>query len=655
MKTCAFVAARMGSSRVPGKVLKSIGPYAMLEWVVRALKQAHTIDEIWVATTTEDRDTAVAALARSLNVQVFRGSENDVLDRFYQCAELAEPDFIVRITGDCPFIDPRVVDEVVHLQRKTQASYATNIYPPTYPDGLDTEVFTRLALSTAWEHANRPSDRDTVTQYIYRNRYQFPHANLTCPLDLGNERWVVDTEGDLKFADEISKFIGPGTAYSTIFHILEQHPAIRELNRRWTRNERFFQQLSDEPRESTRTFSGSRQALETALAVMPYGAGTYSKSHVAFGKRNGPLYLEHGFEGRVFDIDGNDYVDLTGGLLTAVLGHQDPVVNAAVRKALGNGISFGLAHPLEFQLAAKFAQWFPAAEMTMFCKNGSDALTAACRISRAHTGRNEIVTFDGGYHGWHDWALGLDLDRSFGVPVTTGSRRYNNFSDLYIDRDARPAAVILEPEQFHVDHIEHLANWCRDKGTLLVFDENITGVRWPELSWHKNHGITPDLVCLGKGLANGMPLAAICGRRDVMKRFAPGKEPNAFFSGTFFGEILSLAACDATLTTCIEKDVPHALIEKGRWLTQQIKNNEDIFNIKGHGLRRLEFRSPQLGAAFHHHMAVAGVLIYKYLGMMHAHRDSDLQRAANAFEYAIKQIKAGDIDYEPPNLNVMRR
>jgi len=142
-----------------------------------------------------------------------------------------------------------------------------------------------------------------------------------------------------------------------------------------------------------------------------------------------------------------------------------------------------------------------------------------------------------------------------------------------------------------------------------------------------------------------------------MECFKPDENiDNAFFSGTFFGDPIALAACDATLTKCAKEDVAINNIAKGAWLRAHLPTaHRDFFEVTATHLSRLKFKTPRHGAAFHHHCAVAGVLIYKYFGVMFAHRDTDLQRAANAFEYAIVKMRAGDTDYEPPNMKVMRR
>src|SRR5258708_5855791 len=161
----------MGSTRLPGKVLMPLGGPPALAWCVRAAQAAPGVDEVWVATSTLPADDAIADWCKDVGKgPCFRGSETDVLSRFAGCADAAKADVILRLTGDCPFLDPQVIGAVVRLQKNTGAHYVSNVSPRTYPDGLDVEAFTLIALVFAHTHATRSIDRDCVTTFIERNR-----------------------------------------------------------------------------------------------------------------------------------------------------------------------------------------------------------------------------------------------------------------------------------------------------------------------------------------------------------------------------------------------------------------------------------------------------------------------------------------------------
>jgi spore coat polysaccharide biosynthesis protein SpsF (cytidylyltransferase family) len=246
VKTIAIVAARMNSTRLPGKVLADLDGRPVLEWVYEAAESAMGIEETWVATTNESRDDKIVQWCESKFVSYWRGSETDVLRRFAECAKAAEADVVVRLTGDCPLLCPGVIGQTVMLQRLTGASYVSNVHPPTYPDGLDSEVFTAEALYAADREARLPSDRDTVTSFIFRNSARWPQRALICPLPgLGKERWVLDTAEDYEFCKAVIEQAHTATLL-TILDALCEHPELRDINRMWTRNERYYQAVASE-------------------------------------------------------------------------------------------------------------------------------------------------------------------------------------------------------------------------------------------------------------------------------------------------------------------------------------------------------------------------------------------------------------------------
>ncbi len=199
MKTVAIVQARMGSSRFPGKPLLDIGGKTMLARVVGRVRQAALLDEIVVATSLEPSDESILLEGKNIGSAVFRGSEEDVLDRFYQAATTFQADVIVRITADCPLIDGALIDHILRSFHSKRPDYASNTLTRTYPRGLDAEVIGRDALDRVWRAATQPYERAHVTPYIYQNPFQFNLLSVTSENDNSAHRWTVDTQEDLKF------------------------------------------------------------------------------------------------------------------------------------------------------------------------------------------------------------------------------------------------------------------------------------------------------------------------------------------------------------------------------------------------------------------------------------------------------------------------
>ena len=257
-----------------------------------------------------------------------------------------------------------------------------------------------------------------------------------------------------------------------------------------------------------------------------------------------PVFLAKGKGCRVWDVDGNEYIDYIQGLLPNILGYAHEEVNAAVAEQLGQGHSFSLPHPLEVELAERLTRLIPCAEKVRFGKNGSDATSGAVRAARALTGRERIACC--GYHGWQDWYIG-STTRNAGVPeavrALTHPFVYNDLGSLQKllqEHKGEFAAVIMEPVNFWppaAGFLEGVRELAHEHGALLIFDEICSGFHFGLGGAQKKFGVTPDLACFGKAMGNGFPISCVVGRADVMKVFE-----DIFFSFTFGGEVASMAA-----------------------------------------------------------------------------------------------------------------
>ena len=232
MKTVAIIQARMGSTRLPGKVLKNIGGETMLARVVRRTQQAKTLDEVLVATSIDATDEPVVTECNKLEVPVFRGAEDDVLDRYYRAALAYRAQTIVRVTSDCPLIDPGMIDKVVNAFLNARPDYASNIIERTYPRGLDTEVVSPSALERAWQQATEHHHRVHVMPFFYQNPDLFHLLSVVNDRDYSKYRWTVDTAEDLSFVRKVYERLGndSGIAWTDVLALLAREPALAELN-----------------------------------------------------------------------------------------------------------------------------------------------------------------------------------------------------------------------------------------------------------------------------------------------------------------------------------------------------------------------------------------------------------------------------------------
>jgi spore coat polysaccharide biosynthesis protein SpsF len=229
----AIIQARMSSTRLPGKVLLDLGGETVLARVVRRLRRAKLIDEIVVATTNSAADNSIVRECEGLSVRVFRGDEHDVLDRYYHAAHCTSAEGIVRITSDCPLIDPEITDNTIRWFLEHRPDYASNALQRTYPRGLDTEVMTREALACAWREARLPYQRAHVTPYIYENPDRFDILPVKGEVDHSGHRWTLDTAEDLAFIRAVYDCVGNDDRFSwhDILALVEREPELTELNR----------------------------------------------------------------------------------------------------------------------------------------------------------------------------------------------------------------------------------------------------------------------------------------------------------------------------------------------------------------------------------------------------------------------------------------
>jgi len=233
VKVTAVIQARMGSTRLPGKVLMDLGGKTVLARVVDRLRRATLVNEILVATTDSIADDAIIQECRRIDAASFRGSEDDVLDRYYQAALLTTGEGIVRITSDCPLIDAQIADDTIRSFLDLRPDYASNSLQRTYPRGLDTEVMTRDALACAWREAQFPYQRAHVTPYLYENPGRFDILAVKGCFDYSDQRWTLDTPQDLAFIRAVYERLGNDDSFTwhDAMVVLQREPELVELNR----------------------------------------------------------------------------------------------------------------------------------------------------------------------------------------------------------------------------------------------------------------------------------------------------------------------------------------------------------------------------------------------------------------------------------------
>jgi glutamate-1-semialdehyde aminotransferase len=416
------------------------------------------------------------------------------------------------------------------------------------------------------------------------------------------------------------------------------------------------------------TMTASDRLWERALCVIPGGTQTLSKAPSQFVEGVSPKFLQRGIGSHVWDVDGNEYIDYPMALGPILLGYDFPAVTEAVVKQAHAGTTFTLMHPLEVELAEMLVEAIPGAEQVRFAKNGGDATNGAIRAARALTGREHVIAT--GYHGYHDWYI-ASTERAAGVPAVNRTLiqpvPFNDLDALERALGARDvAAVIMEiPAEDPSDgYLQGALRLTHEYGALFILDEIITGFRYALGGAQQLYGIVPDLTCLGKGMSNGYPLAAVVGGAHAMRAFE-----QIFFSTTYGGEALSLAASCATLATLRNEPVIEHIWARGAELREGIQQLATgvSFNVA------LSGNPPRSGLAFydasgHPSTALRGVFLQEchrrgvlfggpiFLSYSHSQQDirSTLQVIAAAFERMEAANRDGDVlgylDGKPPEV-----
>lgn len=549
-KVLAVVQARKGSTRLPGKVMKPLAGRTLIEVLVSRLRKAKMLDEVLVATTTEKTDDVLVAHCKSKKIPVFRGSSEDVLKRYVDACRKHSASVVVRITGDCPLVDPQLVDSMIRSFAKKKVDYLSNTNPPSYPDGLDIEVFTIEALEKAADRASLGPQREHVTPYIYQSG-NFKTANFANQDDFSTERWTVDESNDLKVVNDIFQHFSPRIDFSwkEVMELRKKTPKIFLCNRHLVRN------------EGAKLCTGQK-LWKRAKQVIPGGNMLLSKRPEMFLPDQWPAYFSKAKGCKVWDLDEKEYIDMSiMGIGTNTLGYGHPEVDEAVRQVIQKGNMSTLNCPEEVYLAEKLVELHPWAEMVRLARSGGEANAIAIRIARAATGKDKVAIC--GYHGWHDWYLSANLgdDKSLdghllpglepeGVPGnlrgTVFPFTYNNFSQLEALVKTHDIGIIkMEvmrnqgPQDNFLQKVRKLAT---DRGIVLIFDECTSGFRETYGGLHLKYGVNPDMAMFGKALGNGYAITAVIGKREVMEA-----AQKSFISSTFWTERIGPTAALKTL------------------------------------------------------------------------------------------------------------
>ena len=582
MRIVAIVQARMGSIRLPDKVMKPIGIIPMIEILLKRLNNSKLLNQIILATSTDTRNKSLVEHVESLGFTCQQGSDLDVLERYVQAAEQSKADVIVRITGDCPLVDPVLVDECITRFKETKVDYCANTSPPTFPDGLDIEVIKFSALKKAAQESTKLSHREHVTPYI-RELDVFSKSNYSNNEDFSALRWTIDDKEDFDVISKVFEHFKPNIYFSwkEVLALYNNQPQLFTANFQTQRNE-------------GEVMKTGQKLWKRAKRIIPGGNMLLSKRPEMFLPNQWPTYFSKAKGCKVWDLDGNEYIDMSiMGIGTNILGYGHAEVDEAVIKTTKSGNMSTLNCPEEVYLAERLVELHQWSDMARFARSGGEANAIAIRIARAASGRDKVAVC--GYHGWHDWYLSANLgnDKGLdghllpglepnGVPRNLKGSvfpfNYNNFEELEALVKIHDIGVIkMEVQRSNVpkdNFLKKVRKLATEREIVLIFDECTSGFRETFGGLHKKYDIEPDMAMFGKAMGNGYAITAVIGRREIMEA-----AQSTFISSTFWTERIGPTAALKTLEVMEREKSWKKITETGgeiknRW--QQLADNHEL-------------------------------------------------------------------------------
>ena len=652
-KVICVVQARSNSTRLPKKIFSKIGDINLLQWVDLRLSFSSMIDEVVYALPKSDEIFNVAQYILNGKVRYVEVDEDDVLSRYYNVALEFNADIVVRVTADCPFIEPKIVDQVISKFLNDGETYLSNTNPPTFPDGLDVEVMSFDVLKEAYDEAISSTDREHVTPYIIRK-----HAknNFVSEVDLSAARLTVDDPDDLIRCNEVFlRLNNYNFDYNEIIELWRKEPA--KLSSNTKRNEGAVM---------TNGYKMWARAKKSILG----GNMLLSKRPEMFAPNVWPPYFKSAVGISVTDIDDRVFKDFSlMGVGTNLLGYSRPEVVSKVSEVIQQSNMSTLNCPEEVHLAEKLIEMHPWAGMAKFARSGGEANAIAIRIARASQKRDKVAIC--GYHGWHDWYLSVNLKKDQlgehllkGLSTNGLPKQYSGLTEAFRYGDAEKCEELLSTEQFScvimevsrfdqpdADFVRNVREICNKTNTLLIFDECTSGFRQYFGGLHMTLDVHPDICMFGKALGNGHPITAVLGRREVML----GAE-ESFISSTFWTDRVGPVAALETLKIFEAEKTWLDVSRKGKYIKNKWKEAAELANleIEISGLDPLAAfkfdneKSNQLKTIFIQKMLNKGYLASTsvYVSSAHSYEEIDqyFENCVNVFKEISEALTMDKID-----------
>ena len=587
-KTAAIIQARFNSTRLRGKVLKKINGITILEILIKRLKKVKNLDDVIVACSNNIDDIKIISLCKKLRINYFVGSEKNVLKRYLETAKYYNISNIVRITSDCPLMDPKVVGEIVQKFHKLNVDYASNIIKPTYPDGFDVEVMKFSTLQKSYLKKLNDYEKEHVTLEILNNT-KYKKYSHELSKDYSKLRLTLDTMSDLKIINKLFK------KYKFDFKI-----SLNKILYLYKNNMGFFEKNSNYDRNESVILNTGQKYWQKAKKIIPGGTMLFSKNPDLHLPLKWPAYFKKAKGCKIWDLDNKKYDDLfLMGVGTNILGYSHQSLEKKIKKIINDGNMSSLNSVEEIILAERLIDLHPWSEMVRFSRTGGEANSIAIRVARASSGKDNIAVC--GYHGWHDWYLSSNIQnpnnlnnhlmtnlKINGIPKklknTVFTFKYNDFNELKrLVKSKNIGTIKMEVERDEKpknNFLKKVRELATKNNIVLIFDECTSGFRSNLGGIHLKYKVIPDIAIFGKALGNGYAINAIIGKRSVME--AANK---SFISSTFWTERIGSVAAIETLKIMKSLNSWKIISNVGRDIKQKwniiAKENKLKIDVKG--------------------------------------------------------------------------
>ncbi len=601
MKVIAIIQARTSSKRLPNKVLLPVLNKPLILHQIDRVKRSKMLNEIVVATSDHKTDDELFEILHKSGIKTFRGSLENVLERFYKCSQNYKSDVIVRLTADCPLMDPALIDEIIEFFLKNNFSYVSNSIDEeklTVPDGFDIEVFSSSILKKAFLNSKLLSEKEHVTPWMRSNNNNQKWFHYEHIKKRKFYRLTVDHFDDFCLVKSIIENFNQKIIDYSIDDIIEYCNNNAELslsNISIKRNEGYQESIIKDQNYMIKNNLSGEELYKRAKKVIPGGNMLLSKRPEMFLLNGWPSYFSKTSGCNVWDLNDNRFIDMsTMSVGTNILGYSHPEVDKAVKNTVEKGNLSTLNCPEEVFLAEKLIDLHPWADMVKFARTGGEANSIAIRIARAAKGKDKVAIC--GYHGWHDWYLATNLyDKNglnehllpglnpLGVPESLKQSvipfRYNEIDEVKkIVSENDLAALKMEVERSNPPNeyfLKEIRDICTAKGIILIFDECTSGFRTCLGGHHLTYEVNPDIAVFGKALGNGYAITSVIGKDNLMQY-----AQETFISSTFWTERIGPTAALKTLEIMEQTQSWKTITNNGFYLRSRIQALADKYDVK---------------------------------------------------------------------------